>query len=254
MRLEINGQTNVGMKRDHNEDNFLLVPEENFVAVADGMGGHASGEVASGIAVEEMKEFLVRSGRDAEATWPFKLDRARNLHENRVIAAIKLANQRIREHSQTDAKMRGMGTTVISALFTPEGTFVGWAGDSRCYRYRGGKLDQVSRDHSLLEDFKRARNPTPEEIAAFPHKNVILRALGMTDQLEVEVVVDAPADGDIYLLCSDGLSGMIDDDRIASIMAKTPDLEKCVGQLIDAANAAGGADNVTVILVRWLNA
>ena len=141
MRLEISGQTNVGMKRDHNEDNFLLLPEENFVAVADGMGGHASGEVASGIAVEEIKEFVSRSGRDAEATWPFKLDRAKNLHDNRVSAAIKLANLRIREHSQTDAKKRGMGTTVVAALFTPEGTYVGWVGDSRCYRFRAGAIE-----------------------------------------------------------------------------------------------------------------
>ncbi len=251
MRIEVAGSTHVGMKRNHNEDNFLLLPEENFFAVADGMGGHSSGEVASGIAVQELAEFLKMTGKDQDATWPFKMDKTKNYDENRLVAAIKLANARIFEQAQSDAKYRGMGTTLVTLHFVEGGAYVGWAGDSRVYRHRQGQLTQLSEDHSLLNDYIKAKKLTPEEIEAFPHKNVIVRALGMKDALQVDVVRDAPQPGDVYLLCSDGLSGMVPDPRINDILAKTVDLEKAVHQLIDSANAAGGNDNVTVVLARW---
>src|SRR2546430_241327 len=117
MRVNIAGNTHVGMKRNHNEDSYLLLPEENLFCVADGMGGHSSGEVASKIAVEEMAEFFRMSGRDHDATWPFKMDKARGYDENRLITGIKLANSKIFERAQSDAKFKGMGTTLVSAYF-----------------------------------------------------------------------------------------------------------------------------------------
>jgi protein phosphatase len=255
MRLDVAGKTHVGMKRNHNEDNFLLLPEENLFCVADGMGGHSSGEVASKIAVTEIAEFFKATGRDTDATWPFKMDKARNYDENRLTVAVKLANSRIFESSQAEAKYRGMGTTVVTTFFTEKGVLVGHVGDSRVYRYIAAekKLVQVTEDHSLLNDYIKAKKLTPEEIEAFPHKNVIVRALGMKDTVVVDVSRIEPQEGDVFLLCSDGLSGMVPDPQMCEILTKNAgsDLEKTASMMIDSANANGGNDNVTCVLIRW---
>lgn len=253
MRLESAGKTHVGMKRNHNEDNYLLLPEENLFCVADGMGGHSSGEIASKIAVTEVSEFFRYTAKDRDATWPFKMDKNRGYDENRLATAVKLANSRIFEASQAESKYRGMGTTIVSTYFAEGSSYIGHVGDSRVYRFVAAeqKLLQVTEDHSLLNDYIKAKKLTPEEIENFPHKNVIVRALGMKDSVVVDVSRVDPQEGDVFLLCSDGLSGMVPDPKIADILAKQPDLEKASQQLIDAANAAGGNDNVTCILIRW---
>jgi serine/threonine protein phosphatase PrpC len=253
MRLTHSGTTDVGRKRNHNEDAFLLLPEESLYCVADGMGGHASGEVASRIAVEEMSEFFRTTGRDDEATWPFKMDPARAYDENRLLTGVKLANVRIFERAATDTRLKGMGTTIVAA-HVPKGgrtLLVGHVGDSRAYLFRKGALRQLTEDHSLLNDYRKSRALTAEEIAAFPHKNVIVRALGMKDTVEVDVVREELEDGDVVLLCSDGLSGMVPDARLAELVrANAGDLRHAGQALVDAANEAGGADNVTCVLVQ----
>ena len=252
MRIDSVGRTHVGMKRDHNEDNFQLVPEVNLFIVADGMGGHAAGEVASGIAVEEVAEFFRMTERDEEATWPNKMDRSRNYDENRLATAIQLCNSRIREAASADARQKDMGTTIVTTFFKPEAAYVGHVGDSRVYRFRDGELTQITEDHSLLNQYIKAKKLTPEEIENFPHKNVISRALGMKDQVEVDVVADPSRAGDVYLLCSDGLSGMITDPDMAKILGDNlDDLDTAADLLIEAANANGGHDNVTVVLARY---
>ncbi len=253
MRLEAAGKTHVGMKRNHNEDNYLLLPEENLFCVADGMGGHSSGEIASKIAVTEVSEFFKYTAKDREATWPFKMDKNRNYDENRLSTGIKVANARIFEASQAEAKYRGMGTTIVSTYFMDNAAFVGHVGDSRVYRFIAaeGKLVQVTEDHSLLNDYIKAKKLTPEEIENFPHKNVIVRALGMKDSVVVDVSRIEPKENDVFLLCSDGLSGMVTDPKMEEILKKQSDLDLAAQQLIDAANAAGGNDNVSCILVRW---
>ena len=251
MQIEYAGLTHVGMKRNHNEDSFLLVPEVNLFIVADGMGGHSAGEIASRIAVEEVAEFFRMTERDEEATWPYKMDRSRNYEENRLGTSIKLANARIRERSRLEAKYDGMGTTLVAIFFKGGQAFIGHVGDSRVYRFRGGALSQITEDHSLLNDYIKAKKLTEEEIENFQYKNVIVRALGMKDQVEVDVLRDTPQPGDIYLLCSDGLSGMVPDAQIAEILAATSeDLNAAAERLIEAANAAGGNDNVTAVLTR----
>ena len=254
MRLSHAGTSDVGRKRTHNEDAYLLLPEENLFCVADGMGGHASGEVAARIAVEEMAEFFRMTGRDEEATWPFRMDPARGYDENRLRTGVKLANLRIFERAATDQRLRGMGTTMVAISFPRAGgaVLVGHVGDSRAYLLRGGAIRQITEDHSLLNDYKKSRALTPEEIEAFPHKNVIVRALGMKDSVEVDVVREELQDGDVLLLCSDGLSGMVPDGRIAEkSSAGTPkDLRGAAQALVDAANEAGGQDNVTCVLVQ----
>ena len=253
MRLSHAGTSDVGRKRTHNEDAYLLLPEENLFCVADGMGGHASGEVAARIAVEEMAEFFRMTGRDEDATWPYKLDPARAYDDNRLLTGVKLSNLRIYERAATDQRLRGMGTTLV-AVSIPRGTrqaLIGHVGDSRAYLLRGGAIRQVTEDHSLLNDYRKTRALTPEEIEAFPHKNVIVRALGMKDTVEVDVAREDLQDGDVLLLCSDGLSGMVADARMAEIVRGYPkDLRGAAQALVDAANEAGGQDNVTCVLVQ----
>jgi protein phosphatase len=251
MRIEVAGQSHVGMKRNHNEDNYLLLPEEQLFVVADGMGGHSSGEIASKIAVDELGEFFRLTSRDQDATWPYKMDKSLNYDENRLATAIKLANARIFERAANDAKYRGMGTTIVSAYFGKTHVCVGHVGDSRVYHFRGGVLKQVTEDHSLLNDYLKAKKLTPEEIEAFPHKNVIVRALGMKDNVQVDVSRLEPQPGDILLLCSDGLSGMVTDKTIEETLSQVENLEHACATLIDLANANGGNDNVTCVLARY---
>jgi protein phosphatase len=253
MRITVAGATDVGRKRAHNEDAFLLLPEEQLYCVADGMGGHASGEVASRIAVEELAEFFRLTGRDEEATWPFAEDPARRLDENRLLTGVRLANLRILERATGDERLRGMGTTLVCAHFDKavESVIVAHVGDSRAYLLRAGAIRQLTEDHSLLNDYLRARQLTPEEIENFPHKNVIVRALGMKEQVEVDLRREPLRAGDVVLLCCDGLSGMVPDQQIAELVRQHQrDLKAATQALLDAANAAGGVDNITCVLAQ----
>ena len=259
MKLLAAGATNVGMKRAHNEDNHVLVPTENLYVVADGMGGHASGEVASEIAVNSVSDFFKMTSSDEEQTWPYKEEKGLKYEENRLVAGIKLANRRIFETAQADVRKRGMGTTIVSVVFTNNGAYVGHCGDSRAYRYRESQLEQLTEDHSLLNDYLKSHRLTAEEIENFPHKNVIVRALGMKDTVAVDIARLEPQVGDIYLLCSDGLSGMVRDDDLQRYIeefqddpTRSDDVDGLCRTLIDAANRNGGTDNVTCIVIKVL--
>jgi serine/threonine protein phosphatase PrpC len=250
MRVRFAGDTNVGMKRAHNEDSLYLPEFERLAIVADGMGGHASGEVASKLAVETISGFFKTTQDEQQLTWPFKMDRGHRYDINRLITAIKLANLKIHEQAQRDPNCHGMGTTVISTLFLDDALIVGHVGDSRLYRRREGVFEQLTEDHSLLNDYIKMKHLSPDEIAAFPHKNVIVRALGMRDTVQVDIHVDSPRMGDVYVLCSDGLSGMVPDEQIAQIAGNDKDLDGICEELIGLANRNGGLDNVTVIAIR----
>ena len=253
VRMELIGETNVGMKRTHNEDNFAIIAEENLVVVADGMGGHASGEVASKMAIDAMREFFEATAKDPDATWPYKMDKQRSYEENRLITGVKLANLRIFEAAQREPRYRGMGTTLVVVFAAREGLIVGHVGDSRVYRIRNGAIDQLTEDHSRLNDYLKMRKLTEEEIANFPHKNVIVRALGMKDSVKVDSRLDHPSPGDIFLLCSDGLSGPVTDaDMLRIVEENKNDLKAAASRLIARANENGGPDNITCCLVRWL--
>jgi protein phosphatase len=250
MRVRFAGDSNVGMKRAHNEDSFYLPESERLAIVADGMGGHASGEVASRMAVETISGFFKATQEEQQLTWPFKMDKGHRYDVNRMVTAIKLANLKIHEQAQKDPRCHGMGTTVVSALFVDDALVVGHVGDSRLYRRRDGVFEQITEDHSLLNDYIKMKHLSPDEIAAFPHKNVIVRALGMKDTVQVDVHVDAPRLGDVYLICSDGLSGMIKDEEMAEIAMSDRDLDVVCERLISTANKNGGLDNITVVAVR----
>ena len=253
LRIEVAGETNVGMKRTHNEDNFSIIEESGLYIVADGMGGHASGEVASKMAVDAMREFFAATANDPERTWPYKMDRSKGYEENRLITGIKLANLRIYESAQRDSRQRGMGTTIVSLFAVEDGVYVAHVGDSRVYRVRDGKLEQLTEDHSLLNDYIKMKRLTPEEIANFPHKNVIVRALGMKDTVKVDTRLEQPRAGDVYLLCSDGLSGPGYRSRHARHPRRhATTSRRAASRLIARANENGGPDNITVVLARWV--
>lgn len=259
MRIISSALTDVGRKRDHNEDNFYILKEENLFMVADGMGGHSAGEVASKMIVEHIRDFFIRTSKDREATWPYKMNKDKKYEENRLTTAIQEGNKKVFNTSQNDAKKKGMGTTVTTTLFVTEkigekmvdGVYVGWVGDSRIYRIRKGKLKQISEDHSLLNEMIKKNDMTAEEIANFPHKNVILRAIGMKPHVEVDVKYEVLEEGDLYIMCSDGLSGEVPDDDIERIVNKANSIEEANKNLIQAANNNGGKDNVTVALIQY---
>jgi PPM family protein phosphatase len=252
LRIEVAGETNVGMKRTHNEDNFSIIEESGLYIVADGMGGHASGEIASKMAVEALREFFVATASDPERTWPYKMDRSKGYEENRLITGIKLANLRIFESAQREPRQRGMGTTIVALFAVEDGVYLAHVGDSRVYRARDAKLEQLTEDHSLLNDYVKMKRLTPEEIANFPHKNVIVRALGMKDTVKVDTRLEQPRAGDMYLLCSDGLSGTVPEGEMLTILVGTHDLRTAASRLIARANENGGPDNITVVLARWV--
>ncbi len=251
MKVAFGGETDVGVRRSRNEDNLLKMAEEHLFCVADGMGGHSSGEVASQIAVEGIANFFRATRQDQDITWPYKMDRNRPYDENRFITAVKLANLRIYEASQREPRYRGMGTTIAGVYYSGNtDVLVAHVGDSRVYRIRGGKIAQLTEDHSLLNDYIKAKKLTPEEIDNFPHKNVIVRALGMKDMVTVDLTRHPVRKDDIYLMCSDGLSGMLKDQEILDTVLELVEPDDACKTLIQKANEAGGVDNITVIISR----
>jgi protein phosphatase len=252
LRIEVAGQTDVGRKRSHNEDNFAILAEYGLYVVADGMGGHSSGEIASKMAVDTLEQFFADTSEDPERTWPYKMDRAKGYEENRLITGIKLCNLRIYEQAQRNAKQRGMGTTLAALFAVEDGIYIAHVGDSRVYRIRDGRIELLTEDHSLLNDYKRMKRLTEEEIANFPHKNVIVRALGMKDTVKVDTRFESPRVGDVLLLCSDGLCGPVNDQRLLDTVTKYGDLTAATQRLIETANESGGPDNITCVLARWV--
>jgi PPM family protein phosphatase len=227
------GTTDAGRKRRRNEDSFVREPP--LFAVADGMGGAQAGEVASRLAAAAFREF-----HEADELDP----------EERVAAIIQEANRRIYERARSDAQASGMGTTITAALVSGDSVAIGHVGDSRAYRLHGGKLEQLTEDHSLVADLVRSGRLTPEEADAHPQRSVITRALGTDLEVDVDTfTVEAEAD-DVFVLCSDGLTTMVDDEDITRTVAKADSLEHATKALVKAANRAGGEDNVTVVLFR----
>jgi protein phosphatase len=251
MHTRFAGMTDTGLLREHNEDSFLLLPEYGIVAVADGMGGHRSGDVASQLAVSTLSDFFeVVVGRDG--TWPFPADPEKSDEENYVITGLRLANRRIFDRSLRTIADFGMGTTIVAAVFSraADRVTLGHVGDSRCYRIRGAAIEQLTRDHSLISDARHmAPWMTDEEMSQLP-PNVITRALGIREDVTVDVRTELTEVGDVYLLCSDGLSGLVPDEQIGEIVAQAGSLEQACKNLIDRANFFGGTDNITAVLAR----
>ncbi|MDP9035078.1 MAG: Stp1/IreP family PP2C-type Ser/Thr phosphatase [Myxococcota bacterium] len=251
MRAVAAGLSDVGLQREHNEDSFVVLNEHDLFVVADGMGGHRAGDVASRLATETISEFF-RTTANEDVTWPFHFDTNLSEEENRLLTGIRVANRHIFERSTRSREFHGMGTTVVGAMFSPKKgrIYIGHVGDSRCYRVRDGQIRLMTRDHSLINDYLLAMPDLTDEQKSELPKNVITRALGMQDHVVVDLQHDDPRDGDTYVLCSDGLSGMVMDEEIRQIVASTSDVREACGRLIQRANEQGGEDNITAVLVR----
>ena len=252
MTLSAFGITDVGRKRRHNEDAYLLDVERGLFVVADGMGGHAAGEVASRITVESVQEYLALREDEGENTWPFGFNNRFSVEGNLLATAIKKANERVIRAVLNRPELKGMGTTVVAALFDAERATVVHVGDSRCYLYRRGELRRLTDDHSWVQEQVSAGILTPEEATSHPLKNVVTRALGGSPNVLPDLMEVPFQAGDSFLLCSDGLTGMMADEEISSILASEGPAEARVRALVDLANDRGGIDNVTVLLVDVL--
>ena len=222
-------RTDIGCLRDHNEDSLVVTPP--LFAVADGMGGHAAGEVASEIAVRVLSE-LAPEHPDGEA----------------LGRAIEEANRAVIQAAREGRGRQGMGTTMTAAMSEGERLGIAQVGDSRAYLLHQGKLQQLTRDHSLMADMIEAGQLTPEEARTHPQRSVITRALGSDAHLHPDIYEINVETGDRLLICSDGLSGMIFDDQIENTLRRVQDPQRCASQLVNEAIAAGGHDNVTVIV------
>ena len=251
LRLEAGAASHAGLVRESNEDVCGIFPEERLFVVADGMGGRAAGEIAARIAVDALEAFCREHRTSAPETWPFPLDARFSRQVNLLRVGLKVANQKIREESRKDPAWYRMGATIAALSLDEDHLVAAHAGDVRIYRIRDGAASRLTRDHSLIEEMKYAQPALPpQEIAALVNRNVITRALGNKPDVEPTVYMNSYADGDLYLLCSDGLWECVPDDHITRIILSQPDAESACYALIDAANAAGAPDNVTALVVR----
>lgn len=252
LRVEYAALTDVGRKRGHNEDAFLCAENDGLFLVADGMGGHSAGEVASAMAVDLVTQFYATACRDPVAHWPYKQSRDEQFQADTLNIAIQYANLRIFESARENSERRGMGTTFVGALFSHNAAWVAHVGDSRGYIVRSaGSIEPITIDHSLLEEYRRTRpDLSDEQLKKFPYKNVITRALGMKTDVSVEMHRHEMHAGDVMVLCCDGLTGMVRDEEIARIVREHSDLNVACRELINAANENGGVDNITVVLAR----
>jgi serine/threonine protein phosphatase PrpC len=224
--------SDVGRQREGNEDSMLVDPP--LFVVADGMGGAQAGEVASGLAVETLGQMPPDDG---------------NVEEE-LTEAITQANRRIHDKSQDDRELAGMGTTLTAAFVHDGKVTLGHVGDSRAYRYRDGELAQLTDDHSLVAELERHGKLTAAEARVHPQRSMILRALGIGADVEVDTYCFVGAPGDVFLLCSDGLSGLVHDAVIAEVLKDCDTLEAAAEKLIELANLSGGPDNITTVLFR----
>ena len=252
MDVKAFGLTHVGRQRQHNEDAFLVEDRARLFLVADGMGGHAAGEIASRIAVDSITEFILHTKED-DGTWPHAYDEQFRRSTNRLMAAVRMANTRVLEAMRKDARLRGMGTTVVACLAEDNTVSVAHVGDSRAYLIREGQLSRITNDHSWVFEQVQAGMLTESEAEKHPLRNVITRALGGALQVTPDASEIEARPGDVFLLCSDGLTGMVPESEILRVVtANSGNLQQACEQLIDAANERGGLDNVTAVLVATM--
>ncbi len=245
------GVTDVGLERKNNEDAFHIEEASGLYVVCDGMGGHASGELASRLTVEAIANFVTNTMLEPGFRWPYNTPGATTLETRILDSAVRLANRAVYDAAIAEPRHKGMGTTIVALMVGQQQIGVVHVGDSRVYRLRNGDLTQLTDDHSLLNHYIKTRGLTDEQIRTFKGKNVIVRAIGLRDTVQPDVqIVDAQG-GDVLLLCSDGLTDLVSDELIKEqMLVGRTDLKAGVDQLIRAALARGGRDNITIVMVR----
>lgn len=250
VKLEAAGKTDPGRVREMNEDNILLSSELNLFLVCDGMGGHATGNIASKLAIKSIHNFFEATSHAPFEEPPHKDDGDAPPEARRLASAIRKANRDVHEISTSHERHKGMGSTVVAIHVHGDQLITAHTGDSRCYRFRDGELTQLTRDHSLHNEALALKpNLSAEKLAKLP-KNVVTRALGMKDYVQVELGRHTIQAGDILLLCSDGLYNMVKEDDIVGVLELQEELKESCELLVAMANDAGGTDNISVLLVR----
>lgn len=244
MDLAFFSATDTGRHRGNNEDAVIVDAAAGIAVLADGMGGYRAGEVASSMATSIVAREL--AARLSEL--PHAADE--RLLRMAVGGAVDVANRAIYATSAEDLRCAGMATTIVVAVFHNDGLLLAHAGDSRAYRWRAGRLEQISRDHSLLQEQVDAGLISASDAAGSAHKNLVTRAVGIDPEVELEMHLHPLAEGDVFLLCSDGLTDMLSDEQLQQLLGAGGSLDTLGSSLVDAANAAGGHDNIAVILVR----
>lgn len=249
MQVRSYGQSDIGKRREKNEDSFLINDERQVYLIADGMGGHLGGEFASRLAVNAIDEIIKSVEDDPEATFPEGNELRPGDYAGSLRYAVRVASRRIFEKAQGDTKLRGMGTTSVALMFRKNKAYIANVGDSRVYQIRKNKINQITKDHSLVGEQIRAGLMSADDSRAQRLKNIITRSVGFQEDVDSDIDIRVVRKGDRYLLCSDGLSNLVSDDEIKDIVLNN-DLEPAVKRLIDIANERGGDDNITVILAE----
>ncbi|BDG04397.1 Stp1/IreP family PP2C-type Ser/Thr phosphatase [Anaeromyxobacter oryzae] len=249
LTIAASGQTDVGQRRDHNEDAYLVDADLNLFVVADGMGGHAGGGTASRLAVETIRDTV----RDAREREPELFGAGAGVEDSPLPdvlrEAVEAACARIFQTAQAEPELAGMGTTVTAALLEGSAAFVAHVGDSRCYLVRDGRIYQVSEDHSLVNEQLKAGAISAEEARHSRFKNIITRSVGFERQVQVDLMGIELQQDDALVICCDGLSNLVEDPEILQVVEETP-VDDAPARLIALANARGGDDNITVIVIR----
>jgi protein phosphatase len=250
--IRVCGISDTGRVRKTNEDRFVSDPEFRLFVVADGMGGHNAGEVASRIAVETLQSFIHRSSNDTDFSWPYGLDKTLSFDGNRLRTGVHLANRRVFRAAESGDDYGGMGTTIVAMLVGENRIAVAHVGDSRLYLVSNGHIAQLTFDDTWAATIL-AQDPSldPAEIARHPMRNVLTNVLGARDHVDVHLTECSVSAGDILLLCTDGLHGVLDPESLKTTLMNTPDVEVAARTLIDNALDAGGRDNVTAVVLRY---
>ncbi len=239
MILRTAASSDVGLRRRGNEDRFAVVPELGLCLVADGMGGHSAGQVASALAAEAVVASLREmAGGSASAT-------------EKLRSAIEDANRAIYAASRQRSEYSGMGTTVVALLAEGGRASLAHVGDSRAYRVRDRRIRQLTDDHSIVGELLRRHEISADDAREHPHRHVLTRALGVRGHVQPDLAELTPEAGDVFVLCSDGLTNHVEDQEIAKLALESPDLDECCEALIELANHRGGEDNTTVVLARF---
>jgi len=250
MATDFGARSDAGRVRENNEDSFCLAPEINLFVLSDGMGGQASGEVASRLATETIVAYC----REAQVNPSSALTGIRiagvSDNSNRLASAIRLANRVVHQAAEHAPEQQGMGATVVAIWLADQRMSLAHVGDSRAYRLRAGQLEQLTQDHSFVADQVRRGSMTAQEAATSKLQNVLLRALGVDPDVQVEVDEHPLLEGDTILLCSDGLTRELSDAQIAGVLEDAEDSQEAADRLVDLANQAGGEDNITAVVVR----
>ena len=237
--------------RKSNEDSYICDEQLQLYVVADGMGGHSAGEVASRLAVEAIEAFISRSSEDGDFSWPYGVDPLMSLGGNRLRTAVFLANRRVYRTSESRDDYAGMGTTVTAALISGNRLSFAHVGDSRLYELRGNNLVQITQDDSWVATILSSEPTlTKSDLAHHPMRHVLTNVIGARDQVEIQVGELTLSPGTLFLICSDGLHGMADDATLARILLAGGRLEQMGQALVQEAIAAGGHDNITAVLIK----